>query len=80
LEPSGFADNTRPAPRSRKKSRPEVVDLLASALIDVEAIELMLTISSLSFQSTHYAKCPYARSADVIRSSSENESCVFNAV
>jgi len=30
--------------------------LLDSAVIDVEAIELMLTISSLSFQSTHCAK------------------------
>src|SRR5580698_10562755 len=37
-EPSGFAVNTRPAPLSRKKRRPDAVDLLAAALTGVEVI------------------------------------------
>src|ERR1700677_3094956 len=40
-EPSGFADNTRPPPLSRKKSRPDGVDLSAPALSGVEVIVFM---------------------------------------
>src|SRR3984957_6917620 len=40
-EPSGFAVNTRPAPLSRKKSRPDAVDLSAPALIGIEVLVFM---------------------------------------
>src|SRR5258708_36036655 len=40
-EPSGSADNHRPAPISRKKGRPDGVDLLPPALIGVEVIALI---------------------------------------
>src|SRR5277367_3479172 len=50
-EPSGFADNTRPPPISRKNSRPDGVDLSAPALIGVEAIALMFKSPCCVFMS-----------------------------
>src|SRR5277367_2463538 len=47
-EPSGFADNTRPAPRSRKKSRPEVVVFFAFAPDCDDVVVLMKNISLLN--------------------------------
>src|SRR5215469_9843935 len=47
-EPSGFADNTRPAPRSRKEGRPGVVEL--SAAVGLKAVALIRQISLLRFQ------------------------------
>src|SRR5215831_8941763 len=41
-EPSGFADNTRPAPRSRKNSRPDVVDLPAPVFAFFVTVRLLL--------------------------------------
>ena len=40
-EPAGFADSMRPAPRSRKKSLPDVCAFLACAPIGLEAVALM---------------------------------------
>src|SRR5277367_275273 len=55
-EPSGFADNTRPPPISRKKSRPDGVDLSAPTLIGIEVFALIFKISLLCFQ------CPSEKS------------------
>src|SRR5215469_3016083 len=41
-EPSGFADKTRPAPRSRKNSRPDVVDLSTPVYPFVATVRLLL--------------------------------------
>src|SRR5271169_5531491 len=49
-EPSGFAVNTRPAPLSRKKSRPDAVDLSAPASIGVEVIVFMYKSPCCVFQ------------------------------
>src|SRR6516165_9795441 len=40
-EPSGFAENTRPPPTSRKNSRPEVVDFSAPVLFGLRVIVLI---------------------------------------
>src|SRR5271154_1345242 len=40
-EPSGFADDTRPPPISRKKSRPDGADLSAPALTGVDVMVFM---------------------------------------
>src|SRR5215471_19639920 len=41
-EPSGFAVNTRPAPRSRKNSRPDLVDLFDPVYPFVATVRLLL--------------------------------------
>src|ERR1700733_16206574 len=41
-EPSGFADITRPPPKSRKNRRPEMICFPGIAPADLETVELML--------------------------------------